>query len=57
MAHYDQLIRFLQQEVAIPAADLQFAIERAEPGLLPMILWQYRLVTLNQLNQIFDWLE
>jgi Protein of unknown function (DUF2949) len=24
---------------------------------LPIILWQYGLVTLSQLNQIFDWLE
>jgi hypothetical protein len=26
-------------------------------NLLPMILWQYGLVTLKQLDQIFDWLE
>jgi hypothetical protein len=24
---------------------------------LPMILWQYGLVTLEQLDRIFDWLE
>jgi hypothetical protein len=27
------------------------------PHLLPMVLWQYGLVTLEQLDQIFDWLE
>jgi hypothetical protein len=27
------------------------------PNLLPMILWQYGLVTLEQLDRIFDWLE
>jgi Protein of unknown function (DUF2949) len=56
-AKQTQLLQFLQEELAIPPGDLQFALERAEPGLLPMILWQYGLVTLNQLNQIFDWLE
>jgi hypothetical protein len=24
---------------------------------LPMILWQYGLITLEQLAQIFDWLD
>ncbi len=52
-----KLVRFLQEDLAIPPADLQFALERGEPGSLPMILWQYGLVTLNQLNQIFDWME
>jgi len=27
------------------------------PSLLPIILWQYGLVTLEQLDRIFDWLE
>ena len=27
------------------------------PSLLPIVLWQYGLVTLHQLEQIFDWLE
>lgn len=52
-------LRFLRQEVAIPEADLQLALRHPEqvPNLLPMILWQYGLVTLSQLNQIFDWME
>ncbi|MGG6265979.1 DUF2949 domain-containing protein [Leptolyngbya sp. AN03gr2] len=54
-----RFLRFLRQEVAIPEADLQLALRHSEqvPNLLPMILWQYGLVTLNQLNQIFDWME
>ncbi|CDN11048.1 hypothetical protein RintRC_7342 [Richelia intracellularis] len=45
--------------MAIPAADVQLALRHPEqtPGLLPMILWQYGLVTLNQLDRIFDWLQ
>ncbi len=54
-----QFIRFLQEELAIPASDLQLALRHPEltPSLLPMILWQYGLVTLNQLDRIFDWLD
>lgn len=54
-----ELISFLQKDLAIPASDLQLALRHPEqtPSLLPMILWQYGLVTLNQLDQIFDWLQ
>ncbi|NJK52911.1 MAG: DUF2949 domain-containing protein [Leptolyngbyaceae cyanobacterium SU_3_3] len=56
---FTRFLRFLRQELAIPAADLRLALRHPEqvPNLLPMILWQYGLVTLSQLNQIFDWLE
>jgi Protein of unknown function (DUF2949) len=54
-----QLLKFLQEDMAIPTDDLQLALRHPEqtPNLLPMILWQYGLVTLNQLDRIFDWLE
>jgi Protein of unknown function (DUF2949) len=55
----DQFIQFLQHDLAIPDASLQLALRHPEqtPSLLPMILWQYGLVTLTQLNQMLDWLE
>jgi hypothetical protein len=54
-----QFMKFLQEDLAIPATDIQVALRHPEqtPSLLPMILWQYGLVTLNQLDLIFDWLE
>lgn len=54
-----QLINFLQSELGIPANSIATALRHPEqtPSLLPMILWQYGLVTLEQLDQIFDWLE
>ncbi|MDZ8051282.1 MAG: DUF2949 domain-containing protein [Aulosira sp. ZfuVER01] len=54
-----KFLRFLQEELAIPADSLQLALRHPEqnPSLLPMILWQYGLVTLNQLDEIFDWLN
>jgi hypothetical protein len=54
-----RLICFLQEELAIPTASISLALRHhpESPSLLPMILWQYGLVTLEQLDRIFDWLE
>ena len=54
-----QLIGFLQKDLAIPAEAIRVAMRHPEPtpNLLPVVLWQYGLVTLEQLDQIFDWLE
>lgn len=54
-----RLISFLQNELAIPDAAIALALKKGEqdPNLLPMVLWQYGLVTLAQLNRVFDWLE
>lgn len=56
---HEQMIRFLQEDLAIPATAVNLALRQVEQtsGLLPMILWQYGLVTLTQLDQIFDWLD
>ncbi|MGB3139043.1 MAG: DUF2949 domain-containing protein [Nodosilinea sp.] len=53
------LIQFLQDDLAISTASIQVALKHVEqdPGPLPMILWQYGLVTLEQLEQIYDWME
>ncbi|MBC6478772.1 MAG: DUF2949 domain-containing protein [Hormoscilla sp.] len=58
-ASYSRLIGFLQEELAIPFSSISVAMKRCEqdPGPLPMVLWQYGLVTLEQLDRIFDWLE
>ncbi len=54
-----RLISFLQSELAIPANWIALAQKQCEQdqNLLLMILWQYGLVTLLQLEQVFDWLE
>jgi hypothetical protein len=58
-AKQTRLIEFLRDTLAVPADALALGLRRAEqtPSLLPMILWQYGFVSLEQLNQIFDWLE
>ncbi len=54
-----RLIQFIQDDLGVPTAAIALALRQNEPipHLLPMILWQYGLVTLDQLNQILDWLE
>lgn len=56
---YSRLIHFLQEDLSISAASLAVALRHREqdPGPLPMILWQYGLITLDQLEKIYDWLE
>lgn len=54
-----RLIRFLRQELLIPKESISVVLRQGDvaPHLLPIVLWQYGLVTLEQLNQILDWLE
>ncbi len=54
-----KLIYFLREELQIPVESISLALrDPALPlGSLPMILWKYGLITLRQLDCIFDWLE
>ena len=54
-----QLIRFLQEDLAISAEAIAIALRQCEsiPNQLPMILWLYGLITTEQLEKIFDWLD
>lgn len=54
-----ELVNFLQNELAISSSAIAVAQRRSqgEDDPLPMLLWQYGLVSLEQLQQIFDWLE
>ncbi|NMF81783.1 DUF2949 domain-containing protein [Nodosilinea sp. P-1105] len=57
--HQHQLVNFLQSDLAIPPESIALGMRQTQqvPSLLPMVLWQYGLVTTDQLGQIFDWLE
>lgn len=56
---HSRLIQFLQEEMAISANSLAIAERsaRQECGPLPMVLWQYGLITTEELDRIYDWLE
>jgi hypothetical protein len=58
-AHLSKLIRFLTEDLSLSTASMNMALKQIEknPGPLPMVLWQYGLVTIEQLNQIYDWLD
>jgi len=53
-----RLIQFLREELALPATAIALALRQPEQSAnLPMVLWQYGLITLEQLDKIFDWME
>lgn len=56
---YTRLVQFLEEELSLSASAISIALRHCEqdPGPLPMILWKYGLITLEQLDRIFDWLE
>jgi Protein of unknown function (DUF2949) len=53
------LVQFLKDEMSFPSDSIALAVQHAEqtPSLLPMILWRYGLISIGQLEEIFDWLE
>lgn len=54
-----EIINFLQDELAISDEAIAVALRHREQDVAPlhMILWLYGLVSLEQLQQVFDWLE
>lgn len=54
-----RLLQFLEEEMAVSANYLAIAQRSVEQtqGPLPMVLWQYGLITLEELDRIYDWLE
>ena len=54
-----ELLNFLQNELKLSTADISVALRHRElkNGPLPILLWQYGLVDLQQLEQILDWLD
>ncbi|MEA5549429.1 DUF2949 domain-containing protein [Anabaena cylindrica UHCC 0172] len=53
-----KLLHFLHNELALSNADIAVALRHREldKGPIPMLLWQYGFIDLEQLDKIFDWL-
>jgi hypothetical protein len=51
--------RFLHEELEIEQSDLALALHKRQRSSdpLPMLLWQYGLISINQLQAILDWLD
>jgi Protein of unknown function (DUF2949) len=54
-----QVVNFLHQNLNLPNDSIQLALKQSQSNYnrLPVILWQYGLVTLPELNKIYDWFE
>lgn len=57
-AIYSTFIKFLKEELALSNDSIEIVQRSVEehPAPIPMILWQYGLVTLEELDRIYDWL-
>ncbi len=55
-----KFLNFLQADLAISKDSIELGLQNLRQNssvLLLMLLWQYGLVDLSQLEQIFDWLD
>lgn len=59
MKMHTGLINFLESDLGITREAIELAMRHHQPSpdLLPMILWQYGLIDIEQLDRIFGWLE
>lgn len=58
-ARHRQFISFLKEELGVPVSAISLGQKQCAsmPNYLPICLWQNGLITLDQVAQIFDWLE
>ena len=54
-----ELIKFLQEELAISNCEIAIVLQKRQNlnDPIPMLLWQYGLVSKEQLQRIFDWFD
>lgn len=54
-----KLIRYLREELLISSDAIALAIRQQHnlSSQLPIILWQFGFITIQQLDQVFEWLE
>ncbi len=54
-----QTIQFLKNNLMLPQSSIDLALKQAptDYNVLPTIMWQYGLVTLAQVDAIFDYFE
>ncbi|MGB7417108.1 MAG: DUF2949 domain-containing protein [Thermosynechococcaceae cyanobacterium] len=55
-----KLIRFLRRDLKLSSQSIRLALRKSKTegrDRLPIILWHYGLISIQQLDQIFDWLD
>jgi hypothetical protein len=53
----DSLLQFLQRRMGLSPSALELGQRQAEleQAPLPIVLWTFGLLSLNQLEEVFDW--
>ncbi len=53
----EELLRFLRQNIMISENALKLGLKQAEleQAPLPIVLWSFGLLTLNQYQKVLDW--
>ena len=51
------LVQFLQRRLGLSPSALELGLRQAEleQAPLPIVLWSFGLLSLSQLEQVFDW--
>lgn len=59
MKEVKELIGFLKKDLEISNDSIALVLQHHSPNLteFPIVLHQYGLITISQLERIFDWLE
>ncbi len=54
-----QVVNFLRHNLNLSDDSVQLALKQSQSdyGSLPIVLWQYGLVSLPELDRIYDWFE
>lgn len=57
-----QFFQFLREDLFISHDELEVVLNRQHPSIssetnLPMLLWQYGLISSEQLQHIWDWID
>ena len=54
-----QFIQFLENDLALSSACISAALgfQHEDFGLLPVMLWSQKLATLDEVSDMFDWLD
>jgi hypothetical protein len=54
--YISQTIQFLREDLRLPQSSIDLALKKSpvDRHVLPIVLWEYGLVTLSQLDAIYD---
>lgn len=54
-----ELSQFLKEELTVSSSEMDLVMQKQEElnAPIPMLLWQYGLVSRSGLERVFDWLE